>query len=37
MLAEIRRWPLEGRRLLDVGSGIGVIGAELAGNGVARI
>jgi 2-polyprenyl-3-methyl-5-hydroxy-6-metoxy-1,4-benzoquinol methylase len=35
MLAELRRWPLEGRRLLDVGGGIGVIGWELAGSGVA--
>lgn len=35
MLAELRRWPLEGRRLLDVGGGIGVIGRELAGSGVA--
>jgi len=30
MLAEVRRWPLEGRRLLDVGSGIGIISHELA-------
>ena len=29
MLAEVRRWPLEGRRLLDVGGGIGVISREL--------
>ena len=35
MLAELRRWPLEGRRLLDVGGGIGVIGRELGGTGVA--
>jgi len=35
MLAELRRWPLQGEELLDVGSGIGVIGAELAGNGLA--
>ncbi len=35
MLAELRRWPLEGRRLLDVGGGIGVVSAELAGTGVA--
>jgi 2-polyprenyl-3-methyl-5-hydroxy-6-metoxy-1,4-benzoquinol methylase len=35
LLEEIRRWPLEGRRLLDVGGGIGVISAELADNGVA--
>jgi 2-polyprenyl-3-methyl-5-hydroxy-6-metoxy-1,4-benzoquinol methylase len=30
MLAELRRCPLEGRRLLDVGGGIGVISRELA-------
>jgi len=30
MLAELRRWPLEGRHLLDVGGGIGVISGELA-------
>jgi 2-polyprenyl-3-methyl-5-hydroxy-6-metoxy-1,4-benzoquinol methylase len=30
MLAEVRRCPLEGRRLLDVGGGIGVISRELA-------
>src|SRR5713226_9808875 len=35
MLAELRRWPLEGRRLLDIGSGIGVIGKELGASGVA--
>jgi SAM-dependent methyltransferase len=35
MLAELRRWPLEGRQLLDVGGGIGVISAELVGTGVA--
>jgi 2-polyprenyl-3-methyl-5-hydroxy-6-metoxy-1,4-benzoquinol methylase len=34
MLAELRHWPLEGRRLLDVGGGIGVISKELAGTGV---
>jgi 2-polyprenyl-3-methyl-5-hydroxy-6-metoxy-1,4-benzoquinol methylase len=34
-LAELRRWPLEGQRLLDVGGGIGVIGRELASTGVA--
>ena len=33
MLAELRRWPLEGQQLLDVGGGIGVISAELAGTG----
>ena len=35
MLSELRRWPLEGRRLLDVGGGIGVISKELAGSGLA--
>jgi 2-polyprenyl-3-methyl-5-hydroxy-6-metoxy-1,4-benzoquinol methylase len=35
MLAQLRRWPLQGEDLLDVGSGIGVIGAELAGSGLA--
>ncbi len=35
MLAELGRWPLEGRRLLDIGGGIGVISKELAGTGVA--
>lgn len=35
MLAELRRWPLEGQQLLDVGGGIGVISAELAGTGIA--
>jgi methyltransferase family protein len=35
MLSELRRWPLEGRSLLDVGGGIGVISKELAGSGVA--
>ncbi len=34
-LAELQRWPLEGRRLLDIGGGIGVISKELAGSGVA--
>jgi 2-polyprenyl-3-methyl-5-hydroxy-6-metoxy-1,4-benzoquinol methylase len=35
MLAELRRWSLEGRRLLDVGAGIGVLTKELARSGVA--
>jgi 2-polyprenyl-3-methyl-5-hydroxy-6-metoxy-1,4-benzoquinol methylase len=35
ILAELRRWPMEGRRLLDVGGGIGVISKELASTGVA--
>jgi 2-polyprenyl-3-methyl-5-hydroxy-6-metoxy-1,4-benzoquinol methylase len=34
MLTELRR-SLEGRRLLDVGGGIGVISKQLAGTGVA--
>lgn len=37
LLDELRRWPLEGRRLLDVGGGIGVISAELADTGVASV
>lgn len=35
MLAELRREPLEGRHLLDVGGGIGIIIGELADAGVA--
>ena len=35
LLSELRRWPLEGLHLLDVGSGIGVIAAELAASGLA--
>ena len=35
MLAELKRSPLQGDDLLDVGSGIGVIGAELADTGLA--
>lgn len=35
MLEELRRWPLDGRNLLDVGGGIGVIIAELADTPVA--
>ncbi len=30
IVAELRRWPLEGLRLLDVGGGIGVISCELS-------
>lgn len=37
LLEELRRRPLEGRRLLDVGGGIGVISAELADTGVATV
>jgi len=35
LLAELRRQPLQHKQLLDVGAGIGVISAELAGNGLA--
>ena len=35
LLAELERWPLEDQKLLDVGSGIGVVSAELAGRGLA--
>ncbi len=34
MLTELRRWPLQGADILDVGGGIGIIGMELAGSGV---
>jgi 2-polyprenyl-3-methyl-5-hydroxy-6-metoxy-1,4-benzoquinol methylase len=37
LLEELRHQPLEGRRLLDVGGGIGVISAELADTGVASV
>ncbi len=37
MLAELRRWPLRGHDLLDVGGGIGIIGTELARDGVASV
>ncbi len=37
LLAELRRRPLEGFHLLDVGAGIGVIAAELAGAGLASV
>jgi len=36
LLDELRRWPLEGRHLLDIGGGIGVIIAELASTGLAN-
>ena len=37
LLAELRRRPLERFHLLDVGAGIGVIAAELAGAGLASV
>jgi magnesium-protoporphyrin O-methyltransferase len=37
LLSELRRLPLEGLHLLDVGGGIGVIAAELAGAGLAGV
>jgi hypothetical protein len=37
LLAELRRWPLQGLHLLDVGSGIGVISLELADVGLASV
>jgi SAM-dependent methyltransferase len=37
LLAELRRWPLQKLRLLDVGSGIGVISLELASAGLAGV
>jgi magnesium-protoporphyrin O-methyltransferase len=30
LLSELRRWPLRGKELLDIGGGIGIIGFELA-------
>jgi len=35
LLTELRRWPLQGMSILDVGGGIGVIGMELASSGVS--
>src|SRR5258708_20268528 len=37
LLSELRRWPLQGLHLLDVGGGIGVIAVELAGAGLAGL
>jgi SAM-dependent methyltransferase len=37
LLSELRRWPLEGLHLLDVGAGIGAIAVELAGAGLASV
>ena len=36
MLSELRQRPMQGRDLLDVGAGIGVISAELAQSGVIK-
>jgi magnesium-protoporphyrin O-methyltransferase len=37
LLSQLRRWPLQGLHLLDVGGGIGVIPVELAGAGLAAV
>jgi magnesium-protoporphyrin O-methyltransferase len=37
LLSELRRWPLEGLNLLDVGGGIGVVAVELAGASLASV
>jgi 2-polyprenyl-3-methyl-5-hydroxy-6-metoxy-1,4-benzoquinol methylase len=37
LLSELRRLPLQGLHLLDVGAGIGVIAVELAGTGLASL
>src|SRR5260370_17300548 len=37
ILKELHRWPLRGLHLLDVGGGIGVIAAELAGVNLASV
>lgn len=37
LLTELRRWPLQGLCLLDVGAGIGVIPVELATAGLASV
>lgn len=37
LLTELRRWPLQGLRLLDVGGGIGVIAVELNSAGLASV
>lgn len=37
LLSELRQWPLQGLHLLDVGAGIGVIGMELTGAGIASV
>jgi|SRR5579862_9000416 len=35
LLTELRRWPLQGASILDIGAGIGVIDMELADSGVS--
>jgi 2-polyprenyl-3-methyl-5-hydroxy-6-metoxy-1,4-benzoquinol methylase len=35
MLAQLRRWPLQNKQLLNIGGGIGVISAELATDAIA--
>src|SRR6266568_177972 len=37
LLSQLRRWQLQGLHLLDVGGGIGIIAAELAGAGLAGV
>jgi hypothetical protein len=37
LLSELRRWPLQGLHLLDVGGGIGVIAVELASAGLTSV
>ena len=37
ILEELRRWPLAGASLLDVGGGIGVLGTELLAAGAERL
>src|SRR5258708_25892018 len=37
ILEELRRWPLQGLHLLDVGGGIGVIAVELASANLATV
>src|SRR2546425_6338030 len=37
LLSELRRWPLQGLHLLDIGGGIGVIAVGLAGAGLAGV
>ena len=37
LLSQLRRWPLQGLHLLDVGGGIGIIAVELANAGLAAV